>query len=189
MPPDGGQARLSVDKLVALGEPESVPALKKATLAMPFRIDLPYLPLEVHAWTGFLDRSNILNSAKADDSATGCRPVAQPKRRDSKSHPVTSPSTLARLSCPVGTPISGRSGYLGGAQDLLCCALSATAQVPLLMIRRYGSAGRLAAAWLPRYGRGCRPGSSGSASRPRDPRRAPGHRCGVGARLRTVGMR
>ncbi|MFA7764358.1 Tn3 family transposase [Streptomyces sp. NRRL S-448] len=55
VPPDGGRARLSVDKLGALGEPESLTVLKKATGAMLPRIDLPDLLFEVHAWTGFLD--------------------------------------------------------------------------------------------------------------------------------------
>ena len=55
VPPDGGRAKLSVEKLGALDEPESLTALKKATLAMLPRIDLADLLFEVHAWTGFLD--------------------------------------------------------------------------------------------------------------------------------------
>ncbi|MCX4792404.1 hypothetical protein OG369_42230 [Streptomyces sp. NBC_01221] len=51
VPPDGGRARLSVDRLGTLGEPESLTALKKATPAMLPRIDLPDLLFEVYAWT------------------------------------------------------------------------------------------------------------------------------------------
>nr|WSU78229.1 hypothetical protein OG499_37125 [Streptomyces anulatus] len=41
VPPDGGRARLSVDKLGALGESASLTWLRKTTLAMLPRIDLP----------------------------------------------------------------------------------------------------------------------------------------------------
>ena len=52
--PDG-RARLVVDHLDALGEPDSLVQLRAATQAMLPRVDLPELLLEVHAWTGFLD--------------------------------------------------------------------------------------------------------------------------------------
>lgn len=55
VPPEGGRARLSVDKLGAVGEPESLTWLKKTTAAMLPQIDLPDLLFEVHSWTGFLD--------------------------------------------------------------------------------------------------------------------------------------
>ncbi|MFI7153456.1 Tn3 family transposase [Nonomuraea sp. NPDC050022] len=54
-PARGGRARLSVEKLGALGESESLAWLRAACQAMLPRIDLPELLLEVHAWTGFLD--------------------------------------------------------------------------------------------------------------------------------------
>lgn len=56
-PPDGagGHARLSVEKLGALGESPSLRWLRGACQAMLPRVDLPELLLEVHAWTGFLD--------------------------------------------------------------------------------------------------------------------------------------
>jgi TnpA family transposase len=54
-PAGGGRARLSVEKLGALGESESLAWLRATCQAMLPRIDLPELLLEVHAWTGFLD--------------------------------------------------------------------------------------------------------------------------------------
>lgn len=54
VPEGGGRARLSVDKLGAVGEPESLTWLKATTDAMLPRIDLPDLLFEVHSWTGFL---------------------------------------------------------------------------------------------------------------------------------------
>ncbi|TMR93937.1 Tn3 family transposase [Nonomuraea basaltis] len=55
IPEGGGRARLSVDKLGAVGEPESLTWLKATTEAMLPRIDLPDLLFEVHSWTSFLD--------------------------------------------------------------------------------------------------------------------------------------
>jgi Tn3 transposase DDE domain len=55
VPEGGGRATLSVDKLGAVGEPESLTWLKNTTEAMLPRIDLPDLLFEVHSWTGFLD--------------------------------------------------------------------------------------------------------------------------------------
>ncbi|MGJ5895784.1 Tn3 family transposase [Streptomyces sp. V2] len=55
VPDGGGRAKLSVDKLGAVGEPESLTWLKQTTEAMLPRIDLPDLLFEVHSWTGFLD--------------------------------------------------------------------------------------------------------------------------------------
>jgi hypothetical protein len=54
VPEGGGRARLSVDKLGAVGEPESLTWLKTTAEAMLPRIDLPDLLFEVHSWTGFL---------------------------------------------------------------------------------------------------------------------------------------
>jgi TnpA family transposase len=55
VPPEGGRARLSVDKLGGVDEPESLTWLRTTTEAMLPRIDLPDLLFEVHSWTGFLD--------------------------------------------------------------------------------------------------------------------------------------
>nr|WP_219669500.1 Tn3 family transposase [Streptomyces bambusae] len=55
VPAGGGRARLSVDKLGAVGEPESLTWLKATTQAMLPRIVLPDLLFEVLSWTGFLD--------------------------------------------------------------------------------------------------------------------------------------
>jgi Domain of unknown function (DUF4158)/Tn3 transposase DDE domain len=55
VPEGGGRAKLSVDKLGALGEPESLRKLRLTVEAMLPRIDLPDLLFEVDGWTGFLD--------------------------------------------------------------------------------------------------------------------------------------
>ncbi len=54
-PAADGRMRLAVSRLEALGEPDSLVALRATTAAMLPRVDLPDLLLEVHAWTGFLD--------------------------------------------------------------------------------------------------------------------------------------
>ncbi|ETA03452.1 hypothetical protein ThrDRAFT_01198 [Frankia casuarinae] len=53
-PAADGRMRLAVSRLEALGEPDSLVALRATTAAMLPRVDLPDLLLEVHAWTGFL---------------------------------------------------------------------------------------------------------------------------------------
>lgn len=53
VPEGGGRAKLSVDKLGAVGEPE-VTWLKNTTEATLPRIELPELLFEAHSWTGFL---------------------------------------------------------------------------------------------------------------------------------------
>lgn len=72
VPEDGGRARLHVDKLGALGEPESLTWLRETTAAMLPRIDLPDLLFEVHAWTGFLDAFTHLGdgTTRMDDLPT-----------------------------------------------------------------------------------------------------------------------
>jgi Tn3 transposase DDE domain len=50
-----GRVRLSVGRLDAVGEPESLRQLREMVAAMLPRADLPDLLLEVHAWTGYLD--------------------------------------------------------------------------------------------------------------------------------------
>ena len=55
VPGSNGRARLHVDHLDALGEPDSLALLRRTAQAMLPCVDLPELLLEVHAWTGFLD--------------------------------------------------------------------------------------------------------------------------------------
>jgi TnpA family transposase len=55
VPGDDGRIRLAVDRLEAIGEPESLTWLRETVAAMLPRVDLPDLLLEVHGWTGFLD--------------------------------------------------------------------------------------------------------------------------------------
>jgi TnpA family transposase len=55
VPGPSGRARLVVDHLDALDEPDSLAWLRATAQAMLPRVDLPELLLEVHAWTGFLD--------------------------------------------------------------------------------------------------------------------------------------
>jgi TnpA family transposase len=91
VPPDGGRARLSVDELGALGEPQSLTDLKKATLAMLPRIDLADLLFEVHAWTGFLDA--FTHVSKLETRMAGL--------------PVSLVALLVSESCNIGfTPVT-----------------------------------------------------------------------------------
>jgi TnpA family transposase len=55
VPEDDGRIRLAVDRLEAIGEPESLTRLRETVAAMLPRVDLPDLLLEVHGWTGFLE--------------------------------------------------------------------------------------------------------------------------------------
>ena len=55
VPAAGDRVRLSVERLDAVGEPESLTKLREMVAAMLPRVDLPDLLLEVHAWTGYLD--------------------------------------------------------------------------------------------------------------------------------------
>ncbi|GAA2569796.1 hypothetical protein GCM10010398_69690 [Streptomyces fimbriatus] len=55
VPEGDGRARLSVDKLGSVGEPESLTWLKATAEAVLPRIDLPDPLFEVHSRTGFLD--------------------------------------------------------------------------------------------------------------------------------------
>jgi hypothetical protein len=52
--PDG-RVKLSVERLEAVGEPDTLTELREKVAAMLPRVDLPDLLLEVHAWTGYLD--------------------------------------------------------------------------------------------------------------------------------------
>ena len=54
VPGPNGRARLVVDHLDALDEPDSLVWLRATAQTMMPRVDLPELLLEVHAWTGFL---------------------------------------------------------------------------------------------------------------------------------------
>jgi TnpA family transposase len=55
VPGPNGRARLVVDHLDALDEPDSLVWLRATAQTRMPRVDLPELLLEVHAWTGFLD--------------------------------------------------------------------------------------------------------------------------------------
>ncbi|MGY3064199.1 TnpA family transposase [Streptomyces sp. TE3672] len=91
VPPEGGRARLSVDKLGALGESRSLNWLRKTTLAMLPRIDLPDLLFEVHSWTGFLDAFTHVST-----SATRMEGL-----------PVSLVALLVSESCNIGlTPVT-----------------------------------------------------------------------------------
>lgn len=91
VPEGGGRARLSVDKLGAVGEPESLAWLKATTEAMLPRIDLPDLLFEVHSWTGFLDAFNHVS--------------ARPTRMDGLL--VSLVALLVSESCNIGlTPVT-----------------------------------------------------------------------------------
>ena len=63
VPGPNGRARLVVDHLDALDEPDGLVALRATAQAMLPRVDLPELLLEVHAWTGFLDAYTHLADA------------------------------------------------------------------------------------------------------------------------------
>nr|BEK69259.1 hypothetical protein KPHV_64860 [Kitasatospora purpeofusca] len=91
VPPDGGRARLSVDKLGARGESRSLAWLRRTTLAMLPRIDLPDLLFEVHSWTGFLDAFTHVST-----SATRMEGL-----------PVSLVALLVSESCNIGlTPVT-----------------------------------------------------------------------------------
>ncbi|MDX3434412.1 hypothetical protein PV664_37105 [Streptomyces sp. ME01-18a] len=79
VPEGGGRARLSVNKLGAVGEPESLTWLKTTTEATLPRIDLPDLLFEIHPWTGFLDSFGQVSDGAPDlGRNTGMkRPVRQ----------------------------------------------------------------------------------------------------------------
>ena len=65
VPAEEDRVRLSVERLDAVGEPESLKRLRKMVAAMLPRVDLPDLLLEVHAWTGYLDAYAHASGASA----------------------------------------------------------------------------------------------------------------------------
>lgn len=65
VPADGDRVRLSVERLDAVGEPDSLKQLREMVAAMLPRVDLPDLLLEVHAWTGYLDAYAHASGASA----------------------------------------------------------------------------------------------------------------------------
>jgi len=90
LPGPNGRARLHVDHLDALGEPDSLVWLRKTAQVMLPRIDLPELLLEVHAWTGFLDAYTHLAEASTR----------------TKDLPVSVAAQLIAEACNVGlTPV------------------------------------------------------------------------------------
>lgn len=87
--PDG-RARLHLDHLEVVGEPDSLLWLRRTAQAMLPRIDLPELLLEVHAWTGFLHSYTNL--------------AGTPTR--TKDLPVSVAALLVAEACNVGlTPV------------------------------------------------------------------------------------
>lgn len=76
VPEGGGRAKLSVDKLGAVGEPESLTWLKNTTEAMLPRIELPDLLFEVHSWTGFLDAFGHVSERRTRMEGLLVSPVA-----------------------------------------------------------------------------------------------------------------
>jgi TnpA family transposase len=104
VPPNGGRARLSVDKLGALDEPASLTWLRETTTAMLPPIDLPDLLFEVHAWTGFLHAFTHVSthSARLDGLLTSLVAVLVAESCNVGLTPVLNPNlvelTRARLS-------------------------------------------------------------------------------------------
>jgi TnpA family transposase len=104
VPPDGGRPRLSVDKLGALDEPESLTWLRRTTAAMLPPIDLPDLLFEVHSWTGFLHAFTHVstNTTRMDGLLTSLVAVLISEACNVGLIPVTNPNkvelTRARLS-------------------------------------------------------------------------------------------
>ncbi|MEO7195630.1 MAG: Tn3 family transposase [Pseudonocardiaceae bacterium] len=104
VPTDGGRPRLSVDKLGALDEPESLTWLRKTTAAMLPPIDLPDLLFEVHAWTGFLHAFTHVSThtARMDGLLTSLVAVLVSESCNVGLTPVINPNlvelTRARLS-------------------------------------------------------------------------------------------
>ncbi|GAA3315898.1 hypothetical protein [Nonomuraea dietziae] len=105
--PADGHARLSVEKLGALGESPSLKWLRAACQAMLPRIDLPELLLEVHSWTGFLDAyvhladisgrpgDDVLQACGDEDQEGQGRAGGDPARRAGE----TSPTSTSRSCC------------------------------------------------------------------------------------------
>jgi hypothetical protein len=104
VPTDGGRPRLSVDKLGALDEPQSLTWLRITTAAMLPRIDLPDLLFEVHAWTGFLNAFTHVSThtARMDGLLTSLVAVLVSESCNVGLTPVINPNlaelTRARLS-------------------------------------------------------------------------------------------
>jgi hypothetical protein len=84
--PEGrGRARLSVDKLGAVGEPGSLTWWKQTTQAMLPSIELPDLLFEVHSCTGFLDAFDHVSERRTrfeagPSPAAGPRAIRRPRR-------------------------------------------------------------------------------------------------------------
>jgi TnpA family transposase len=137
VPPEGGRARLSVDKLGAVDEPASLTWLRKTTAAMLPQIDLPDLLFEVHSWTGFLDA--FTHVSEGDSRMAGL--------------PVSLVALLVAEACNIGlTPVINSNhveltrtrlshvdqNYLRGDTIAAANALLITAQSQIPLARFWG---------------------------------------------------
>ncbi|MGH3436071.1 MAG: Tn3 family transposase [Sciscionella sp.] len=137
VPPEGGRARLSVDKLGAVGEPQSLTWLKNTTAAMLPEIDLPALLFEVHSWTGFLDAFTHVSEGASRMEGL----------------PVSLVALLTSEACNIGlTPVINAQhveltrtrlshvdqNYLRGDTIAAANALLITAQSQILLARCWG---------------------------------------------------
>jgi TnpA family transposase len=137
VPPEGGRARLSVDKLGAVDEPASLTWLRKTTAAMLPQIDLPDLLFEVQSWTGFLDA--FTHVSEGDSRMAGL--------------PVSLVALLVAEACNIGlTPVISPNhveltrtrlshvdqNYLRGDTITAANALLITAQSQIPLARFWG---------------------------------------------------
>lgn len=99
-----GRVKLSVDRLDAVAEPQTLVELRARVAAMLPRVDLPELILEVHAWTGFLDEYAHVGelAARMEDVATSVAALLVAEACNVGLTPVTNPAvpalTRGRLS-------------------------------------------------------------------------------------------
>ncbi len=124
-----------MDKLGAVGEPESLTWLKDTTEAMLPRIDLPDLLFEVHSWTSFLDAFGHVSERRtrmegllvslvallvAESCNIGLTPVSDPENKV----PTPSPRRTPRSSPPNPASSSPRCGAAGCSPPSTACASS-----------------------------------------------------------------
>lgn len=76
VPEDDGRIKLAVDRLEAIGEPESLTRLRETVTAMLPRVELPDLLLEVHGWTGFRTEYAHVGE-RGPPGWTGCRSASR----------------------------------------------------------------------------------------------------------------
>jgi hypothetical protein len=76
----------------------------------------PFIGRSARVGRASVGRAGVGGAGKWMPPQPGCRPVAQPQRRDSTSHPVISRSTPARSPCPVGMPDQRHDSAFVGAR-------------------------------------------------------------------------